>query len=167
MNNVIEWVDMVQQGGAVRRFHTLPTIGSETVAEHSFGVAMLCVALTNGQPTVHLLKAALFHDLAEQFTGDVPAPTKWKHPFLKTVLEGIEEDFEHNYELKVKLSPTDHLVFKWADMLQLLLFCKMQRDMGNRLMNPVFARGVEYLGKLETHENGQKILNWIIENYGK
>ena len=48
--------------------------GSETVAEHSFGVAVLAFALVrlNGQADLmRTLKLALFHDLAEARTGDL------------------------------------------------------------------------------------------------
>jgi putative hydrolase of HD superfamily len=48
--------------------------GSETVAEHSFGVTVLAFALVrlNGQADLmRTLKLALFHDLAEARTGDL------------------------------------------------------------------------------------------------
>ena len=48
--------------------------GSETVAEHSFGVVVLAFALVrlNGRADLtRTLKLALFHDLAEARTGDL------------------------------------------------------------------------------------------------
>ena len=97
--------------------------------------------------------------------SDVPFPVKQSFPVIKSALDAIEELFLERWDMVIDLSEQDKLVLKWADMLQLLLYCKQQRDLGNRGMNPVFARGVEYLGKLKPVANGQEILNWIIENY--
>lgn len=160
-----EWIDVVTKGASVKRFHTVPTIGNETVGEHSFSVAMMCLALTDGKASSQLIKAALFHDLAEQHTGDTPATSKWANPMLKTVLQAMEESFEEQNGLVVDLPERDKLVLKWSDMLSLLLYCKQQRDLGNKNMNVIFSRGVEYLSNLERLPSGQKVLNWLVENY--
>ena len=163
---MVDWINIVSQGAAVKRFHTVPTISNETVGEHSFSVAMLCIALTNGKASADLIKAALFHDLAEQHTGDSPATSKWANPMLKTVLQAMEESFEEKHGLSVELPDRDKLVLKWADMLALLLYCKQQRELGNKNMNVIFSRGVEYLSNLDRLQEGQVVLNWLVENYG-
>jgi len=162
-----DWIDMVTKGAAVKRFHTCPTIGNETVGEHSFSVAMLCLALTDGKASANLLKAALFHDLAEQVTGDTPATSKWANPLLKVTLQAMEEMFEESHGLTVDLPIRDKVVLKWADMLSLLIYCKCQRDLGNKNMNIVFSRGVEYLSKLDALPEGQTVVNWLLENYAQ
>lgn len=162
---MINFIDMATKGAAVKRFHTCPTIGNETVGEHSFSVVMLCIALTGGKASTHLMKAALYHDLAEQHTGDTPAVSKWANPMLKTVLQAMEETFEEQNGLVVDLPERDKLLLKWADMLALLIYCKCQRDLGNKNMNVVFSRGVEYLSNLERLPEGQTVLNWLVENY--
>ena len=168
MKNLPEWVNMFSQGGAVQRFHTVQTIGGENVAEHSFGVAMMCVALSkDGLPSGGLLRAALFHDLAEQATGDIPAPTKWKHPFLKTCIDGIEYGFDQEHKLSVVLTDQDQNTLKWADMLHLLLFCRNQRMLGNRHVNAMFERGVQYLNNMPHHEKGHEVLAWLVQTYGE
>ena len=46
----------------------------ETVAEHSFGNAMLCLLLLNDHPELdgyQVLKLALIHDLGEAYVGDI------------------------------------------------------------------------------------------------
>jgi len=163
--NTCEWLNMVATGASVKRFHTVPTVGNETVGEHSFSVAMVCLALTEGKASAQLIKAALFHDLAEQHTGDAPATSKWANPMLKTVLQAMEESFEESNGLVVDLPPQDKLLLKWADMLSLLIYCKSQRDLGNKNMNVIFSRGVEYLSNLDRLPAGQTVLNWLVENY--
>lgn len=160
-----EWIEMCLKGGQIRRFHAWPTIGQETVAEHSFSVAIMVLALTGGKGSLALLKAALYHDISEQATGDVPANVKWSHPFLKTCLDAIECDFNNTWGLNIELTDNDKLVLKWADMLALLHFCKSQRELGNRGMNTVFTRGVEYLRNLTPVDNSKEILISIMDNY--
>lgn len=160
-----EWIEMCMRGGQIRRFHAWPTIGQETVAEHSYYVTMLALALTDYKASKELLKACLFHDLPEQETGDVPATAKWAAPLLKTTLQAMEELFEEKWGLVVDIPPQDRLILKWADMLALLFYCKQQRDLGNRGMNVVFARGVDYLNKLEEVPTGKQVLTYLIESY--
>lgn len=159
------WLEMCFRGGQIRRFHSWPTIGQETVAEHSYYVCMLVLALTDGKASSNLLKAALFHDLAEQATGDIPATTKWANPLLKANLDAIEEIFEAKWNIAIALPEDDKLVLKWSDMLALLFYCKQQRDLGNRGMNVVFTRGVDYLNNLKQLESGKKVLTYLIESY--
>ena len=128
------------KGGQVKRFHTEATIGQETVAEHSFGVAMICHYLKE-RPSARLINAALFHDLAEQVTGDIPAPTKWKHPLFSAFLGGIEEDFDETYELKREsLTEEEAIILKNADSLQCMWYCIEQRKLGNKNMDIIFNR---------------------------
>ena len=65
----------VLEGGEVKRYHTMPTIGEQTVANHSWGVAVILSWLKPDISPKALLKA-LTHDVAEKQTGDMPAPTK-------------------------------------------------------------------------------------------
>lgn len=162
---MINWINTVYKGGAVRRFHTVPVTSHETVAEHSFGVAVMVLALTNNNASKNLMLAALFHDLAEQVTGDIPATAKWNHPTIKVAAQVAEHAFHTEHGLTVDLSEREQLILKWADLLQLMFYCKAQRDLGNKNMNPVFARVVEFLGTMENLPAGQKMLNWLVENY--
>ena len=83
----------------IRRCNTYPTVRDEDVAQHSFYVALLSYFIAReynqnaGQHNLHvhmwddehrvpifdpeyILKAALFHDLEEVYTSDIPAPIK-------------------------------------------------------------------------------------------
>ena len=159
------WVDMCFRAGQLKRFHAHPTIGYETVAEHSFGVALVVLSITNGYASAELLKAALYHDIPEIETGDVPFTAKQKYPKIKRVTEDIEELFMSEWDLTTNLPDEDKIILKWADMLHLLLYCKAQRDLGNVGMNKVFARGAEFCSKLPPVERAQNILTWLIETY--
>ena len=74
------------RGGAIKRYHTLETIGEQSVASHSWGVAMILQYLEPNVSKEAILRA-LTHDVAELFTGDIPAPVKWANPDLVEVLK--------------------------------------------------------------------------------
>lgn len=141
-------LDFIRAGGTVRRYHTLRTVHSQNVAEHSFGVAWLCYLLTNGVPSRDLLLAALRHDLAEHVTGDMPAQAKRAM--------GLSERFaleEHaaiaatGFE-RIILSAADERILKLADTAELLLYCVTERALGNTHLEHVYARGVSYVAEL-------------------
>ena len=57
----------ILSGGEVKRYHTMKTIGEQTVANHSWGVAVILNWLKPDISKVALLKA-LSHDVAEKRT---------------------------------------------------------------------------------------------------
>jgi 5'-deoxynucleotidase YfbR-like HD superfamily hydrolase len=159
------WVWSARRGASVRRFHTVPLVGEDSVGKHSHGVAVLCCALSNYHPSAELLKAALFHDLAEQETGDVPATTKWANPQIKTLLETVEEQHNQAMGLNVTLTPEEKLTLKWADMLDLMYFVVEQRELGNTNVKVIFERGRDYLSNLIQHPVGCLILSGLVERW--
>lgn len=132
---------MNRTGNAVKRYHTLNLIVPETVGHHSANVALLCVQLAGNKPSANLLMAALTHDLAEQYTGDVPATTKWNYPALKSMLDDIED----NYVPLPELTSKETRILKQADMLDLCFKMKEEMMMGNVAMADVMTRGINYL----------------------
>lgn len=163
--NLLKWISKAIRGAAVKRFHTVPTIGEQTVGTHSFGVAMMVLAITEQKAGADLLRAALFHDMAEQVTGDSPFTAKKAFPLLKSTLEVVEEDWNQKEYFHVDLSNRDKIVLKWADMLELLWYCKVQRDLGNTNMDRVFNNGCNFLNTLEPIGKGPEILGWLCHHY--
>ena len=163
---MLDWVDKMIQGAAVKRYHTVPTIGHETVGEHSFGVAMLVLAITENKASDNLIKAALFHDISEQYTGDVPFPSKVAFPIVKCALDAAEESWNKENGFDIELNERDRICLKWADMLQLLIYCRNQRMLGNRNMDIVFMRGVQFLSTLPPEGRSKEILDWLVNTYG-
>lgn len=69
----------------VKRWHTVNTIRQQTLADHSWAVTIIVLALydemlkrgiVSGVPTSETIIKALMHDVDEVYTGDVPAPQK-------------------------------------------------------------------------------------------
>lgn len=112
----------------VMRFHAQPIYGGGprvNLAEHSWGVAMLCDHLSPHGASAVLMMAALTHDLAECVTGDVPATTKWKYPGLTHLLREVEKKVEQELyvaENLEALSAEQQLILQWADKLELYAY---------------------------------------------
>lgn len=141
---------MIRLAGAIKRFHTVSIIGQQTVAEHSFYVALLCSELTGGNPSSELLKAALHHDLAEICTGDIPAPVKWKNPKLKCELANIERVFEIIHGIDSFLTNEEEkLILKYADSLECAFFAVDQIMLGNKNMIRVYDNIISHLMTLQ------------------
>jgi len=150
-------MDRIRKGGAVRRYHTRALVGEQTVASHSWGVAAIVLRLAEGMPWTTigpLLKAALFHDVAEYDTGDIPATAKWRHKPLKAALDELELMVETDLGLSTaELGPLEIKLLKAADMLELLWFCLEQRRLGNTTLDEVWENGVNFLLRLAGSED--------------
>ena len=166
MNSLDNLFEVVR-GGTIKRYHTLETIGEQSVGTHSWGVAIILQYLEPDISKTAIMKA-LTHDVAELYTGDIPAPVKWDNPELITMLKIIEANYEEKLDIQYDsvLGKQEALLFKQADMFELLFFCMRQRKMGNTNMNMVFSNGVEYLANQELNKRGSNLLGKLIEEYG-
>ena len=161
----LETLSKVMNSGDIKRYHTLPTIGEQTNATHSWGVAVIATYLHPILNARVLLKA-LMQDVGEIATGDIPAPVKWENPELKKQLNVLEARVAKNLEIEYDLTDYEKRIFKQADMFELLFFCVKQRKLGNRHINHVFSNGVEKLGQGNLNERGRELLGYLLTTYG-
>ena len=125
-------------GGETQRFHTCTLLRPDTVGQHSFGVACVIMHLWPRAPG-RMLRAALKHDMAEAYTGDLPSPAKRGL--------GIGEAFaayEEQYLTSVGVLPEtlvewEDWLLKMADILDGLRVCVRERSMGNRLIEHAYG----------------------------
>lgn len=135
-------INAVYEAGAVRRFHTVADYsggGLQSVAEHSWGVALIFAELyreTVGGPVPDwALIYCLTHDVGESVTGDIPATTKWRFPELAAVAEEAEK--EVMTELGVPEPPehrkyAEHVsLFRWADALECYAYAQRRSLSGS------------------------------------
>lgn len=82
----LSFFDMARSAD-VKRWHIINTVRPQTVAEHSFMVALIAMELAkhivphgslfdSPREQFQFLCAALFHDMPETITGDLPTPAK-------------------------------------------------------------------------------------------
>ncbi len=136
-------LNFIIAGTEVTRYHTVTTLVKETVGHHSHGVAMLALLL-NPMASRQVLMAALFHDLAEHQTGDIPSPAKRQFGIGDKV-----DELEHRLMraagiVMPELSPEDARTLKLADLAQGALFCARELSLGNSRMRTVLDRYLAY-----------------------
>jgi len=160
----MEKLDFIINGGETRRFHTWPVLRPQTVAEHSFHVAMLYSLMagdhtpTTAEPVslgVPGLMAALCHDLAEWQMGDIPSPAKRAMPMIGAVTFRQHWGEMEQEKLTAQdlwwedlLTPIEARWLKLADAMQGALYCIRERMMGNKLIVTPFNNFRRYIGEL-------------------
>ena len=108
------------KAGNVMRYHTIGH-HMQTTGHHAWGVALL-ISKLHPDPSANLLKAALWHDMAEVETGDVPSPTKWDNADITTALEEMEARYMVRNGLVCRLSIEEGMWLRFADILECYLY---------------------------------------------
>ena len=118
--------------GAVKRWHTKPTIKEQDVAAHSWGVGLILMKIA--PDNLVLLRAGLTHDCHELEAGDIPYPFKRNNDIVKEAYDSQEEAFNEKYGIYHGLTDDERKMLKWADMFELYLWCKRELQLGNQGM---------------------------------
>lgn len=148
----------------VKRYHTVPIIGEQNIGHHSHRVCLILRHLLNGEVPVHLYEAAMFHDLAESVTGDVPAQTKWANSSLSKLLDEWEDEWHVINGTSISLCDDEQDLLSIADKLELVVFCTEQLMLGNKRMEIVRERGIMYVKEiLETSGLGGAVRERVTE----
>jgi len=148
-----ETLELLRKGHGVTRCHTASWLSPETVGHHSAGVAALVLLVyAPSLPPSKLLAAAIYHDLPEQYTGDLPAMVKWNHTELKEALSKVEKEFWDMTAFGI--DPVHHLyehevaILKWCDITDLAFAFRDELWKGNSRALPDAMRCVQHLNKL-------------------
>lgn len=155
----IKRVMRLRDAGAVKRLHTLRTLNEQTLAAHSWGVAMLVMEVT--EPSAALLRAALVHDLHELATGDVPSPVKWENPDLENTLRAIEVKWDEENGTTLKLSEKERTILKWCDRFELALHCYEEMRMGNRYAENVIKSLIPSIRQYVNEETRELFIEFM------
>lgn len=155
-------LNFIIAGSEVTRYHTVTTLVKETVGHHSHGVAMLALLL-NPRASRQVLMAALFHDLAEHQTGDIPSPAKRQFGIGDKV-----DELEHRLMraagiVMPELTPDDARTVKLADLAQGALFCVREISLGNSRMRAVLDRYLAYAQEMILVGRERELFNIIKE----
>lgn len=163
-------LEFMWAGGNTRRFHTVPTILTDTVGHHSYNVACIIMYL-RPQASTALLRAALKHDVAEHVLGDMPAPAKRKLPgyvngptaeSFREVFGKLEDKESSDAGVPVELlTSEEEWLLKFADAFDGLRFCYQEFYMGNKIIVPAlenFRAYTEEVLKLPHAQPGAKEL---------
>jgi 5'-deoxynucleotidase YfbR-like HD superfamily hydrolase len=114
----IRRISNVIESGEVQRFHAVPSVPMQSVAQHAWGVSVLCTFIKT-DPRPDMIMFALCHDMEELYTGDIPFTTKREVTGLNELLEKAEDACrkEHLFDLP-RITKAEKAVIKFADMLE-------------------------------------------------
>ena len=150
--DILQAVLHQRDAAAVKRFHVKRTLRQQTVGEHTFGVLMLLRMVlpggANGDDLILFMVATMHHDLPELVTGDIPAPVKRRAPALAAELDKLERTAEDLY-VDIRLDPAEKTMLKWADTMELVLWCMEERDLGNRNLDRTVSRALGYIHEMQ------------------
>lgn len=127
-----ERIKVILEAGYVERAHTLSHIGSYTVGQHCYGVASLILQLYTGEPSMELIRAALWHDTAERHLGDCPATAKWNNKRFAAAHQDAEQEIMDGIGIKFTLTREEYWWLKSIDRLELDIWAQHQVNLGNR-----------------------------------
>jgi hypothetical protein len=133
--------DYVRLAGIVKRYHAWPTIQVQTIGEHSWQVALIYEQIF-GELSSPVEEYIRKHDVAELITGDIPFPVKMENPALKVEFAKVED----GAFLRMGLGPLPTLhanslrKIKICDLLEMMVFGMMERELGNLLAIPIIIR---------------------------
>ena len=145
--------------GEVQRFHATPSVDSQTVAHHSFGVAAILVGFgcMLDPDDRWLMSEAILHDAPEYFTGDIPFTVKRERTDVRAAVEQMElrACMDHLF-VNSRLTPRQHVLLKLADMLEGLRWCLSGHERGSMIASrwntAVWEHLMHNAGLLARHE---------------
>lgn len=119
--------------------------------------------LLNPLASRQVLMAALFHDLAEHQTGDIPSPAKRQFGIGDKVDELEQRLMRAAGIVMPELNPDDARTVKLADIAQGALFCVREISLGNSRMRMVLDRYLAYAQEMILVGRERELFNIIKE----
>lgn len=144
---MIDPINDPRMAGQVQRYHVWPVLQPQTNSEHSWQVARIVLAIYP-EASSALMQAALFHDIGEQSTGDIPFPVKSEHAVLKATMDYLEERAcllmaPWGLPNPTRLSEHDAHILKFADLIEMMEKGLQERLLGNRFADLIIRRTYE------------------------
>jgi len=137
--------------GETLRYHTSlgGLIRRQDVAQHVYNLIWLATTFYRDEPPGALLLHLLGHDAGERFTGDIPGNFKRRlDAHSQGNIDNVEAELlrERVDYVPPPLSGFEAAVADFVDKLEGLLFCRRERLMGNKLVDPIFENYLAYTG---------------------
>ena len=163
----------IYRASDVNRWQIVKTAKQQSVAEHSFNVAMIAQRLSGAilagmGYTEDCIMWALWHDLPEVFTGDLATPLKTyitdqcgKDPLVKLEEDVCGGEYRRQHKYAVTAEPVVAAVVKLADLIEAIKFLsqnaltKHGKDIEVKLKGVFASKISEFNDKWPQH-------NWLL-----
>ena len=164
----------------ITRWGLMRNTFSENISEHSFQVAVLAHALAlirrdilhlEGPDPDRCAVAALYHDVTEILTGDLPTPIKYYNPDIKAAYKQVEQiaacrllemmppELRKSYEhLVMEDDPEVEPIVKAADKLAAHIKCLEEQKAGNTDFDSAAKQTSDAMRAMNMPE-----LNWFLD----
>ena len=151
---------LLLSGGKVHRYHQDGQ--PQPISEHTWRVLVLLIHFWP-LASRSMILVALYHDVAERYTGDIPSPVKRHSPQVAEAVKEMERDFHDHLHIPTasELTVEDQARISCADYLELCITCKERHG---RRARQIYERGVElveeYARRLPSDEQAE-VLNFV------
>ncbi len=180
MKNNGDFYALLFQMKNITRWGLMYNTRSENLSEHSMECAVLAHALAlvanrhfgKKLDPNRLLAAALFHDMNEVLTGDLPTPIKYYNENIKKSYKEIEsistekmlslldEDSKAAYFDLLSLTQEEKKIIKGADKLCAYIKCLQELERGNREFSSACSYNRKSLSEMNLPE-----IDFFLEHY--
>ena len=180
--NIAEFSKDIDILRSLIRYQNCPRLINESVAEHSFYVAIFVLKLKEyyNFNLETALKTALIHDIPEAYISDIPHNIKVNNPELLNIVENIEEKImkdrlsDYAVELLKNFNignTPEGLICQLADIISVVLYAKDELAVGNSHFNKIVEKALirvnEVLTKLTPYINTKYSNDEIINKINK
>ncbi len=180
MKNNGDFYALLFQMKNIARWGLMYNTRQENLSEHSMECAIIAHALAllgnrrfgkNLDPN-RILASALFHDMNEVLTGDLPTPVKYYNQSIKESYKEIErislekmlslldEETGEVYASLHNLTPEEKAIVKGADKICAYIKCLQELERGNREFTSACQYNKESLAALHMPE-----VDYFLEHY--
>lgn len=135
----------------VPRWAIIRTLCNQSVAEHSFYVALYAQQFAQLIQWTgdygELLHTALLHDVEECFISDIPGPVKQQVVNRGKYTDFVYEELKKRFDTSLWPLSTDEInaIIKIADELEGIFHLGNEIQMGNSMVNKVYESRIDYL----------------------
>lgn len=164
----------------IKRWGLMRNVNDENLSEHSAQVAMIAHALAlignkffgKNYDIGNITVAALYHDAAEVYTGDMPTPVKYFTPEMRSNYKAIEDnavsallahlprEFREDYKNILEYPEEFEKIVKAADKLCAYIKCIEEVKCGNTEFKKAKSSTLKSLKNMKCEE-----LDYFMENF--
>jgi 5'-deoxynucleotidase YfbR-like HD superfamily hydrolase len=136
----------LREANHVKRYHTVAyTAIEDTVGHHTNNVVGLLFFLFDDAPPLGVISNALYHDVLELLTGDIPATAKWTDEQFAAALTKFEDKLAKNLGFPAaKMTDREGYLLKFADIMDLCFKCVDEIMVGNQAYFSVLINGLGF-----------------------
>lgn len=164
----------------IRRWGIMHSVVSENLSTHSMEVSVIAHALAligntyfgRSYDCDRITTKALYHDLPEILTGDIPTPVKYFNKDTKAAYDRVEkaalnkflsslpDELKENYKKLFDYTSDDMKIIKAADKICAFLKCSEEERSGNKEFSAAKESLIKSISTLRCEE-----ADYFLENF--